>query len=208
MKRRAISILRLERSFIYRPLAAILIILLLPMFSRFEGDMGIRVSQASATALGNSIIQNCGIGLICSDLVQLESDAVNGYLGLHNLSPDDAHIIYDDGRADLRNAVRGVMFNILMGIIAEPASSRTTHEKNLYSWLQGLVQQNEIAEYTQALNQFNSWQNNPCKFTLDADIASQYNISYDGTPFCFGGSLSSLFGGPSVPRKAISWPTG
>jgi hypothetical protein len=181
MKRGAISILRLERSFIYRPLAAILIILLLPMFSRFESDANVQNFQASAAVLGNSntITQTYCVGSVCypTDLGQLESDAVNAYLGLHSLPADDAQIIYDEGRADLRNAVRGVMFDILMGIIVKPASSRTAHEQALYNWLQTLVQQNEIAEYTQALNQFNSWQNDPCHFTLDADIASQYNIS-------------------------------
>ena len=207
MKRRAISIHRLERSFIYRPLAAILIILLLPMFSRFEGDTGIRVSQASAQSLNNNIIQTyCSNGINCpytADLVQLETDGVNAYLGLHNLPAEDAHIIYDYGREDLRDGARGAMFNILLGIIYTPASGasgRTTHQQNLYNWLQGLVQQNEIAEYTQALNQFNLWQGNPCTFTLDSDIAKQYNISYDGTPFCFS-SLSGSFSGPQVPAE-------
>jgi len=205
MKRRAISILRLERSFIYRPLAAILIILLLPMSSRFEGDTGIRVSQASAQGVtNNNIIQTyCSSGINCpytADLVQLESDGVNAYLGLHNLPAEDVPIIYNYGREDLRDGARGAMFNILLGIIYTQASARTTHQQNLYNWLQGLVQQNEIAEYTQALNQFNAWQGNPCTFTLDSDIAKQYNISYDGTPFCFS-SLSSLFGGPLVPAE-------
>jgi hypothetical protein len=165
MKRRAISIHRLERSFIYRPLAAILIILLLPMFSRFEGDTGIRVSQASAQSLNNNIIQTyCSNGINCpytADLVQLETDGVNAYLGLHNLPAEDAHIIYDYGREDLRDGARGAMFNILLGIIYTQASARTTHQQNLYNWLQGLVQQNEIVEYTQALNQFNLWQGIP-----------------------------------------------
>ena len=86
------------------------------------------------------------------------------YLGLHNLPPDDAHIIYDYGRADLRNAIRGVIFNILLGIIDTPASKRTSHEQNLYNWLQSLVQQNEIEEYKLAIAQFHSWQTDPCTF--------------------------------------------
>ena len=95
------------------------------------------------------------------------------------------------------------MFSILLGIILKPASQRTKHELTLYSWLQSAVQQNEIANYTLALNQFSSWQNDPCHFRLDSDIASQYDISYSGVAFCYGGApLAGLFSGPTVPAES------
>jgi hypothetical protein len=203
VRRGAISIIRLKRCFIYRPLAAILAVMLVPSFSRFEGGAGLRASQASAGVLGPSktIIQNYCVGHLCyiADLGQLEGDAVNAYLGLHNLPPGDAHNIYDYGRADLRNGVRGVMFTILLGIINKPAAERTKHEQALYQWLQSLVQQNEIEEYRLAIAQFHSWQSNPCRFTLDANIASQYGLSYNGAPFCNGFGL--LFSSPQVPDQ-------
>ncbi|MGH9772004.1 MAG: hypothetical protein ACRD4Q_09945, partial [Candidatus Acidiferrales bacterium] len=195
MKRGAISIIRLKRGFIYRPLAAILMVLVVPMFSGFAGDAGIQTSQASAAVIGKGIIRHASI----DDVVQLERDAVDGYLGLHNLPPGDAHIIYDYGRADLRNAVRGVMFNILLGIIEKPATERTAHEKKLYQWLQSLVQKNEIEEYRIAIAQFHRWRADPCNFTLDPDIASAYNLSYNGLHLCRG--YSSVFG-PEIPAQS------
>jgi hypothetical protein len=63
------------------------------------------------------------------------------------------------------------------------------------------VQNNEIALYTNAINEFRRWQNNPCLFTLEPVIASTYNLSYDGAPFC-GSPLNSLFGGPPVPAES------
>jgi hypothetical protein len=203
VKRGAISIIGLKRWFIYRPLAAILAVMVVPMFSPFEGG-GVRSSEASAASLATSlsncpgplcatrqlIIQNCGIGPICTDLRQLETDAVNGYLGLHHLPPGDAHIIYDYGRTDLRSAIRGQMVNIMGEIIAEPASQRDRHEKNLYDWLQSLVQQNEIAEYKIALDGFLRWQANPCTFVLDPDIARQYGLTYNPLPFCHPSPVS------------------
>ena len=49
--------------------------------------------QASAGVIGgsNTIIQNYCVGHLCyiADLGQLERDAVNAYLGLHNLPPGD-----------------------------------------------------------------------------------------------------------------------
>jgi hypothetical protein len=201
MKRRAVSLLRLRRSFIFQPMAAILVVLLLPLLSRFEGA-GVRISEASAQTLSNAIIQNC-FTTVCSDVRQLETGGVNAYLALHSLPANDTSVIYKYGRSDLRSGVRGAMFNILLGIILKPASQRTRHEQNLYNWLQGAVQQNEIADYSLALNQFNSWQSDPCHFTLDADLASQYEISYSGTPFCYGGgSLSGLFAKPPVPAES------
>jgi hypothetical protein len=196
---------RLQQSAISRPLAVILavLLLLLPTYPGFEGTTVVGASQAAAQVVTNTIIQNYCVGGTCyiNDLSQLESDAVNAYLGFHNLSSSAAGIIYNYGRTDQRDAIRAQIVSILLGIINTPASQRTMHQQNLYNWLQALVQQNEIAEYTQALNQFELWQSNPCTFTLDPTIANEYNLSYDGTPFCFGGSLSSLFSGPSVPAE-------
>src|SRR5262249_41100402 len=69
--------------------------------------------------------------------------------------------------------------------------------QNLYKWLQALVQQNEITEYTEALNNFKSFQSDPCHYTLDPDLAQQYGISFDGTLWCFPG-LSRGFS-PPIP---------
>jgi hypothetical protein len=194
VQRGTISIIRLKRCFVYRPLAAILAVLLVPILSRFEGAAGVRAFQASAASLGTSksIIQNYCVGHLCyfTDLRQLESDAVAGYLGLHNLPADDAHIIYDYGRTDLRSAIRGAMVNILEGIIQKPAAERNSHERNLYQWLQALVQQNEIEEYKLALAEFRRWQADPCTFVLDPDIARQYGLTYNPLPFCFPSPLS------------------
>src|SRR5262249_39991427 len=95
---------------------------------------------------------------------------------------------------------RGHIVTDLLRIASTPASSRTMPEQRLYTWLQGLVQQNEIEQYTLAKNEFSRWYGDPCRFTLDADVASQYKLSYDGFPFCFA-SPSDLFGGPPVPSE-------
>jgi len=144
------------------------------------------------------------------DLIQLESDSVNAYLAGHNLPATDGHIVYDFGRTDLRNAIRGEMLTILEGIINKPAtpcptttpslSCRTTHEQNLYNWLQGLVQANEIALYTAAINEYNAWYVNPCTFTLDSKIASAVSATYDGSPWCQPGTL--IPPSPTVPPES------
>jgi hypothetical protein len=196
-------------------LALLLAVLLAPSLSWFEHGFSATSSggpfQAAAATTGgcgpfqpNAIIQQnlCpGAVFYARDLYQLESDAVNTYLAAHNLPASDAHLIYDYGRADLRNAIRATMLTGLIAIINKPPSQRTPHEQALYNWLQPIVQANEIAEYSQALNEYHRWRNDPCGFKLDADIASQYGLSYQGAQFC-ASPLNGLFGGPPVPAES------
>jgi hypothetical protein len=203
----------LQRSFLFKPLAILLAILLAPAFSWLRGGGGdgrARPFEADAqTTLPCLYTNNCILATqanlfgnrISLDLIQLESDAVNLYLSTHLLPPSEASDIYQYGRQDLRDAVRAAIYTILVGIIQKPASLRTTHEQTLFNWFQGIVQNDEIALYQQAIAQYNSFQGDPCDFTLDPAIAQAYKISYDGTPFCFGGLQSSIFG-PSVPAES------
>jgi hypothetical protein len=211
---RLIGISRLRRSLIYQPLAILMSILLLPAISWMDGgDAGPRPFQAAAQIISGcdadpsstSIIRKYCVTTASgetfdyhTDLIQLENDAVSAYLAEHGLPPSDAHLIYDLGRSDLRSAVRANMLVILESIINKaPADRAQPHEQNLYNWLSTVAQNNEIALYTNAINEFDRWQSDPCLFTLDPVIASAYNLSYDGVPFCAG--TASLFNGPPVP---------
>ncbi len=202
----------LQRSFLFKPLAIMLAILLAPAFSWLGGGGGdgrARPFEAHAqTTLPCLTTNNCILATpanlfstIAPDIIQLESDAVGLYLSTHLLPQSEASEIYQYGRQDLRDAVRAAMYTILVGIIQKPASSRTAHEQTLFNWFQGIVQNNEIALYQQAIAQYNSFQSDPCDFTLDPAIAQAYKISYDGTPFCYGVLESSIFG-PPVPAES------
>src|SRR6266481_5782308 len=201
LRSRGFTLTALRRSLIYKPLAIVMAVLLLPALSWMEsGGANARPFQANAQAQGctsttNSIIQNyCVNGsAYFLDLFQFEQEAVDAYRKVHSLPTTDAHVIYDYGRQDLRNAVRGVMMDLLKDIILKPASKRTAHEQALYNWLQTLVQQNEIGEYTAALNNYASFQANACGYQLDPNIAAQYSLSYNGTPWCYGGTPSAIF---------------
>ena len=196
---------RLRRCLIYKPLAVLMALLLLPEVSWLTSTgSAARPFQAAAQTLGggcvasgNSILQNfCDANgtPLAGPLTELESKGVNAYLAEHGLPASDAHVIYDYGRSDLRSAVRAHMLAQLIAIINTPAASRTTNEQFLYLWLQGLVQKNEIMLYQSAVDQYNSWVKDACDFKLDPVIATQYGLSYDGSPWCgssFG--LAPLF---------------
>jgi putative Ig domain-containing protein len=212
-----LSVERLPRLALYKPLAALLAIMMAPAFSWMEGQgtqasvrpFEARAQGSTCQSTTNSIIQNyCTPEVggqnsynLYTDLAKLESDAVGAYLAAHNLPASDAHVIYDYGRADLRDAIRAYIISTMLGVINTPPSSRTNHQKVLYLWAQDLIWANEIALYKAAYNQYLAWQADPCKFQLDPTLAQAYNISYDGAPFC-GNQLTNVFAGPTVPAPS------
>jgi hypothetical protein len=213
-----LSAARMRKRGFCRPLAVLMVLFMLPAGSSAAGFShgappppptvaAQQIGGCDADPTSPSIIrQYCVNGTpYVSDLTQLESDAVSMYLAENGLSASDAHVVYDYGRTDLRSAVRANMLILLQRIFQMPAAVRASqgheHEQNLYNWFAALVQQNEIALYTQALNQFNTWQADPCRFTLDPTVAAANNLSYDGAVFC-GSPLNALYGGPPVPAES------
>ena len=201
----ALNVGGLRRWVVYQPLALIMAILLLPSLSWIEGA-GARAFQANAqvggcTSTTNSIIQSYCVGTTSyfTDLTQMEQDAVNAYLAAHILPASDAHIIYDQGRTDLRTGVRGFMLTILMGAIRTPASQRTAHQQSLVNWIQSVAWADEIGQFTTSLNTFKAWEADPCHFALDSAIQSTYSLSYDGSPYCFQQVLAIV--GAPVPSE-------
>ena len=207
----------LRRSLLFKPLAILLSILLLPVVWPSEG------SQAHAQIVsppvgpppvdpcapgGNQVFQNyCDSkgNNFYQDLSQLETDAVTAYLGEHGLPASDASLIYEKGRSDLRSGVRANMLATLKTIIQNPVETRSNcrvddrkcaHERGLYAWIEDIVQANEIKMYQEAINNYLSFRSNPCRFQLNSDIATAMKLSYDGTPFCFAVGTSAIFGVP------------
>jgi hypothetical protein len=210
---RRVTINRVRRSILFQPLAALLAFLILPLRVGASGNGGhFRELGAGGQTIvgcaplgGTAIVQlYCGAGnfpTAYADLVQLESDSVSGYLGLHNIPQTNSSVIYQYGRSDLRSAVRGMMLANLLAIIQKNANDRTAHEQALYTWLQGIVQQNEIKFYSEALADYQSFANDPCDFQLDPTIAAAQNLSYNGAPFC-SSEFTSLFSSPPVPAES------
>ena len=137
-------------------------------------------------------------------MAQLELDAVNAYLIAHTIPVTQANrdVVYQYGRADLRNAIRAIMFTNLMAIIqkAPPAAGcaegkcRTPHEQALYIWFQRMVWKSQMGVLHPGRGSVNAWFVDACHFTLDPLIASAYGLSYDGSPWCGASfSLAALF---------------
>jgi hypothetical protein len=214
---RWISVAALRQSLIYRPLAVLLILMMLPTLSSVlpwlqiadpmpQRSGGIFQAAAQGTVFcfpGNpaAIIRSycTAEGVPVQELVTLESEAVGSYLALHNIPQTEANFVYLYGRKDLRNQVRTIMLSRLIGISQKPASARSAYEQALYRWFQLLVQKNEINNLLETLNHFNQYRSFPCTFELDKNVSKAMGITWERSAVC--GNRNTFLGGASVPSS-------
>lgn len=202
-----LSVTAMRRAVFFRPLALLLAVLLSPVLSGWGAGRSPKPLQAAAQVVQgcesttNSIIrQYCVDGVnYGAALSKLEQDAVANYLSMNGIPQSEASVIYSLGRTDLRNAVRAQMYAIMVDIIEKKPEERSQHERTLHLWLQSVVQGLEARMYQEAFNHLREFQNDPCRFRLDSDLAKVYGLEWDGNLFCFAGFQSGIFT-PSVPN--------
>lgn len=195
----------MRNSAFYQPLAALAVLLILPWTAFVTGGYNNPFMAKGQIGIGcnsgTGLIKNVCAGLAPPDATTLkaitdfETTAINNWLDAHSLPHDNTVLTY--GRADLRNELKAFLLASLVGIIQKSAAQRTANEQAVYDWLQANLQQLEIQYYTAAINEWNKFQSDPCDYQLDPDIAQQYNLTYDSTPFCY----PDLYGlsTPAVP---------
>src|SRR5262245_60171976 len=187
----------LRRCLLYKPLAVFMAVMMFPPFSWVTGSSQVSRVLAQSNIGGctpdaSRIIQDLGGSCDANwastaDVQQFESEMASAWLQIHQLEETDISMIYQYGRIDLRSELRGYILQQLLQIIGKPSTERTTHEQALYTGFQKKVQQHEIELYTAALNEYYRFGNDSCHWTLDPDLAAQYNLSYDGTSYCVTG---------------------
>ncbi len=144
-----------------------------------------------------AIVQDCTLGNTA-----FESNMINLWLAIHGRPPSDASILYQYAGMELRNELRNFMFAYLEGVIAEDRSQRSSDDQALFNWIQTAVQSNEIAYYKAAIQEYNNWVQNPCKFQLNPVVAQAYGLSYDGEGYC-GASIGATF--TPLPAPDVSY---
>ena len=60
------------------------------------------------------------------------------------------------------------MFSTLLGFVQKTPANRTPHEQRLFEWYSSWVQANEVKMYQKAIEHYNAFLSNPCRFRLDA----------------------------------------
>jgi hypothetical protein len=215
----------LRRSLLYRPLAILLAILLAPTASWFESRSSSGSSQTSGSSPSNpgsspglfqasaqsaNCLPNCILarsGPLGDVLLRLEQEAVADFLAFHALPQSDAALIYSLGRQDLRNGVRAMIYSRLHTIIQKPAANRDTFEQRIYTWFEDLVYNNEISLYRNALQHYQSFAADACRFRMDSDVAKAYGLTYSGAAFCNARAQSNIFP-PPVPAASYFYSYG
>jgi Dockerin type I domain len=194
----------MRNSAFYQPAAALAAVLILPWMAFVTGGYNnpfmAKGQITIVSCKGTGLIKNLCAGSAPSNpqaISDFETAGINNWLDAHSLPHDNTVLTY--GRADLRNELKAFLLASLVGIIQTPAAQRTANDQAVYDWLQANLQQLEIQYYTAAINEWNKFQNNPCGYTLDPDIAKQYNLTYNSAPFCYPQLYSGL-STPAVPE--------
>jgi hypothetical protein len=190
----------MRRSIFFQPLAVLMALLVAPPLSWLCG-LGSRTSGNGSVAFRAAAQTSSATNRIAPGYPQ-EHEMVRAYLALHQLPATDENLVYDVGRTDLRDEIRGAMMANILQIIRKPAADRTPNENLTFSWFQKLVQANEIAQYTAAAKEYTRFLTDTCNFELDPDIAKQYNLKFSGKSWCAEHiGFSSIFPAP-VPASS------
>lgn len=136
----------------------------------------------------NRIIQVCD-----TDLLQFDSDSVQAYLAAHSLAAADSTALFQNARTDVRDELRGFEFARLLDIVLRAPVQRTSHEQAIYNALESRVWQHHKDQYQAAVADRNRWENNPCAWRPDADVASAYALVYDAAPYCVAQPFTTAF---------------
>ena len=142
----------------------------------------------------NRIIRNCNLGRS-----NFEKTIVNSWLAMRGLPESAAALIYQFGRSDLRDELRSYMTTFIKGAILKEPAQRTADETAVLNWLQEAVRQNEIAFFQAAADEYNRFNSNSCRFTLDTTIAKALDLTFDNVSYCFP-SIGGLFASRPVPN--------
>src|SRR5947199_10694304 len=91
-----------------------------------------------------------------------ETNVVTAFLQAHGVPASEVPLVYQYGRADLRNEVRANLFANLLAIIKKDPTTRTPDEQAIYQWMQGALWQHEQDLLAAAIAERDAWKASPC----------------------------------------------
>ncbi|MBV9582393.1 MAG: hypothetical protein JO057_27725, partial [Chloroflexi bacterium] len=123
--------------------------------------------------------------------IRLENQAIDGVLALHQLPASDRDRVLGWARSD----VRAYLFANLLAAYRKPASDRTPDEATAIAGLTKAVRQKRIDAANIAIDDYNQWNQNPCRFT------PPNGFTYNRGTAC-GNGVFPTFGRPNPPTSA------
>ncbi len=183
---------KIRASFIFKPLTLGLALCLLPNvpdLPRFS-----LAAPARAATTGNCVTNGTNYFVTdCTAPAALDANVVKAFLSYHGLPSTDAALIKQYARADVYTELRVMMLAYVVNIIKKPADTRNADEASIYNWLQYKAWAHEKQEWSTAVANRNSWESNPCAWKPDANVATQYGLTYDSSYYCGQSGVISLF---------------
>lgn len=122
-----------------------------------------RICNPSQPGAANQIFQKCAVGNHSNRTgleADLENQAINGLLNLHNLPASDRSRLVNWER----NKIRAALFEKLSIAIQKNPAQRTANEQGYVNAMTSLVKARRVASATEAINEYNKWATN-CPYT-------------------------------------------
>lgn len=195
----------IRKAFYFRPLALVLAFLLLriPFVPQIGSVQPAYAGVDPCASSADRILQDiCPNGVPDTTLMNFEQETVDAWLTAHGMPLSNADLIYQHGRGDLRSVIRAAMFARILAIIAKSSAGRTATEQYIFEWFRQRVQDKEVGVVQYAVDERDRWENDPCHWDPDPDIADAYGLYYTGGAACSGGLLSLFSTQVQVPQKS------
>ncbi len=186
------------RARFYRPVIFALVLMLTPKLPLLLPLALLPSATAQTVCIPGPtrLIQSCGTAQSA-----LENSTLDAYLQAHGIPLTDKPMIFQYGKRELRNELRSFIFLRILQIIR--STSRTPAEQQIYDWFLDRVWNNERAQYRAAIDDYMNWVRDPCRWRIDQDVAAQYGLTYDYSPFCTPQTILAVFANnPQVPTRS------
>lgn len=121
------------------------------------------------------------------------SSVISRWMQERKLPPEDLEgVIKKYGRVDLVADIQAYVAADILTVLEKPDASRTSDEQFVLSKFEGDLHQSQFALYDYAVQDGESFVKDPCHWTPDAEVAAEYGLVYDGSPYCSQG-INTLF---------------
>jgi hypothetical protein len=185
---------RARRSSVRRRIIALALSLTLVLVPLLSGRIPITPPAQAQIDIGTCvgptrIFQGCPMGGPYE--VSLENKVIDKLLETHQLLPADRSRLVGWERDE----IRALLYDELLGVINKKPGERTDAEKAAINALAARIKQKRVDSAQYAIDEYNSWKNNPCNYTPPPGFA------YEGRQLCSAARLNPAVAGPIDPPK-------
>ena len=133
-----------------------------------------------------------------------ETTSLAAYMVAHGHPPSDLQYIYQYGRTDLRDEVRGWLLSQVFGIIKKVQSNGqlTSDEQAVYYWLQTILYGLYVEAAQASAAEYQTFAGNPCGYNPNQAVQNALGVYFNTGVYCPGNALTNTLGPPPYPAAS------